>query len=351
MAPHKSKTTYTPALISSAISISLLAAGIYLIDGFGIHQVFSKLALPILRLILVIFIGLITGQIIEETGWTKSLSVLARPIFKYSNLGNLCSVTFTTSLFSGVASNAMLLNYYKDEKINKSQLYLTNLINQLPAYFLHLPSTVFIVIPLTGWAGVLYFIITLAATILRTFGFLVFGHIKLPAIPYGISPEVPLSSAVKDKTSKGLWNEIKRKTPERIMNISIYVIPIYISVFVINSFGFFDTARQFLAEYITTAFLPIEALSVVVLSFFAEFTSGFASAGALQGAGLLTTKQTALALLIGNIIAFPIRTIRHQLPRYIGIFSPKMGTELLLMGQGFRILSLIIVGIIYFYIF
>ena len=112
--------------------------------------------------------------------------------------------------------------------------------------------------------------------------------------------------------------------------------------------GAFQTVRMWLAEYVALNFMPVESLSVVILSFAAEFTSGFAAAGALMEAGVLTTKQTVIALLIGNIVAFPIRALRHQLPRYIGIFSPKLGTQLLLMGQGFRILSLVVVGYIYY---
>jgi hypothetical protein len=57
-----------------------------------------------------------------------------------------------------------------------------------------------------------------------------------------------------------------------------------------------------------------------------------------------------MALLIGNILAFPVRALRHQLPRYIGIFSPRMGTQILLMGQGFRIASIIVVGINYYWV-
>jgi hypothetical protein len=52
--------------------------------------------------------------------------------------------------------------------------------------------------------------------------------------------------------------------------------------------------------------------------------------------------------LIGNILAFPVRALRHQLPRYIGIFSPKMGTQILLMGQAFRVTSIMLVGILYY---
>jgi hypothetical protein len=38
------------------------------------------------------------------------------------------------------------------------------------------------------------------------------------------------------------------------------------------------------------------------------------------------------------------------LPRYVGIFSPKMGTQILLMGQGFRVTSIILVGTVYYFV-
>jgi hypothetical protein len=47
--------------------------------------------------------------------------------------------------FSGVAANAMLLGFYKEGKICRKQLFLSNFVNQFPAYFLHLPTTFFIV--------------------------------------------------------------------------------------------------------------------------------------------------------------------------------------------------------------
>jgi len=151
-----------------------------------------------------------------------------------------------------------------------------------------------------------------------------------------------------NKLEKGLWEGVMENFPKRIIDVTIYVVPVYIIVFLLNAAGVFNMMRSWLAGYFVTTFMPIEALSVVILSFAAEFTSGFAAAGALLDAGVITTKQTVLALLIGNIIAFPIRALRHQLPRYIGIFSPMMGTQLLLMGQGFRVVSLVIMGTIYY---
>jgi hypothetical protein len=116
----------------------------------------------------------------------------------------------------------------------------------------------------------------------------------------------------------------------------------------LNAMGLFEAARQWVAQFVALKVMPIESVSVVILSFAAEFTSGFAAAGALLEAGVLTTKQTVLALLIGNVVAFPIRALRHQLPHYMGIYSPGMGAQLLLMGQGFRVASVVLIGVAYY---
>jgi hypothetical protein len=135
------------------------------------------------------------------------------------------------------------------------------------------------------------------------------------------------------------------------MSVATYVIPIYVAVFLLSNVGLFNWTRQWLAQWVVTSFLPVEALSLVVLSFAAEYTSGFAAAGALMQEGMLSTKQAVLALLVGNVVAFPIRALRHQLPRLMGIFAPRLGMQLLLLGQGFRISSLVVVGAVFYMVF
>jgi hypothetical protein len=350
MAHLKSKAKYKTLVLSFGISAVILIFGIVMLDDLGSQKVFSRLLWPLARLMLFIGAGLVAGQVIEASGWTKFLAALAGPFFRFGNLGNRCSAAFTTAFVSGVTANAMLLDFYKDEKISRRQLFLANFVNQLPAYFLHLPTTLFIVIPLTGRAGGLYFLITFLATLLRTSLFLIYGHFQPFFKKRDYTDQVKETSIPDHNKDKGIWANIREKFPGRIINIATYVIPIYILVFILNAMGLFILARKWLAGYVITTFMPMEALSVVILGFAAEFTSGFAAAGALLDAGVITTKQTVLALLIGNIVAFPIRALRHQLPRYMGIFSPKMGTQLLLMGQSFRVMSIVIVGIIYYYL-
>lgn len=337
--------------ISLGVTFCLLGFGLAHIDGLRFGSLVPRLGFPLFRLMVFICLGLLAGQIIEGLGWTRQVAVLARPFFLFSNLGVHCSAAFTTAFFSGAAANAMLLEFYEQKKITKAQLFLSNYINQLPAFFLHLPTTVFVVLPLTGLAGGLYFFLTFSATVFRTLAFLIFGRFFVSA-PSFLSQEDPAIVPRREKPSQtrfsDLRKKIKKSLPTRLFGILTWVLPIYTLVFLLNAMGVFNYLNQAFTGYVSLELIPVQSLSVVVLSFAAEFTSGFAAAGALMDAGIITVKQTVIALLLGNILAFPIRALRHQLPRYMGIFSPKMGLQLLLSGQIFRILSLILAGILYY---
>jgi hypothetical protein len=253
------KTDFKPLLVSFFISTVALLAGFFLIDELNVHRIVSRLLWPLTRLILFISIGLIAGQIIEATGWTNALAVLARPLFRFSNLGNRCSAAFTAAFFSGVSANAMLLDFYKEDKITRSQLFVSNFMNQLPAFFLHLPTTFFIVIPLTGKAGALYFLLTFLAVMLRTVCLAFWGHFELSK--KGITSNEKIKSTLKTDANKSsdIWQSIKQKFPRRIKRIAVYVVPIYILIFVLNDIGLFKFARQWLSGYVVTTFVPMEA--------------------------------------------------------------------------------------------
>jgi len=347
---HKQlKPDYKGLSVSLILSFLILVSGLIFIDSLTPVRVLQRLFIPLFRLLAFISLGLVLGQYLELSGLTRKLSVLARPLFKFGKLGDRCGSAFTTAFVSGVAANGMLLEFYQDGKITKKQVYLTNFVNHLPAYFLHLPTTFFVVIPLTGLAGIIYFAITLIATLLRVFLFLLFGNLvfKKPA-EYDLASPQPIKP---EGEKKEIWSVIRKKLPVRIMKVFIWILPIYILIYVVNAAGLFKFLNSALSGFVVARIVPVESLSVVILSFVAEFTSGFAAAGALLDSGVITVKQTVIALLTGNIIAFPIRAIRHQLPRYIGIFSPKMGTGMLLLGQFFRVSSIILVGVIYYLVF
>jgi hypothetical protein len=353
---------YQKLIGSIVFTLGILGASMVYFDTLTLDSSIKRLGFPLLRLMGFILIGLLAGHIIEGLGWTRQVAVLARPLFRYSRMGNHCSAAFTTAFISGAAANAMLLAFYEEKKISKLQLFLANYINQFPAFFLHLPTTMFIVLPLTGIAGAFYFLITFLATAFRTICFLVFGHFFLNTSNGFYPGDEKMGKTTPDKPKfqllpkqrqndiSSLLKSIKKLLPLRITNIFIWVLPIYTLVYILQLNGFFDLLNKSLSTYVTIQLMPVESLSVVILSFAAEFTSGFAAAGALMNAGILSVKQTVIALLLGNVLAFPIRAIRHQLPRYLGIFSPKIGLQLLLSGQLFRVVSILIIGTLYYWI-
>ncbi len=348
MARKKAKHPYRDLAVSLGLTLIMLTAGVYGLETLSWPVVGGRLIRPLVRLLGFILVGLAAGQMIEAMGWTRALALAARPVFRFGRLGHRCGAAFMAAFVSGVTANAMLVEFFREGKITRQQLFLTNFVNQFPAFFLHLPTTFFIVMPLTGRAGALYFLLTFAAALLRTLLLLCYGRLRLPLPP----AEAP-ATATDDRPTRGArWKDmlagVRRKLPRRITMVAVYVVPIYVAVFMANTMGWFDFMRDALAHLVVSSFIPVESLSVVVLSFVAEFTSGFAAAGALLDAGVLTVKQTVLALLTGNILAFPIRALRHQLPHYMGIFEPKMGAQLLVMGQALRVGSVALAGAVYF---
>ena len=345
----KRKGSWKTLAGSVAATLVMVAAAFVLLDDMTAEVAFSRIGTPLFRLMGFIAIGLVAGQVIEATGWTRHMAFLARPLFRFAGLGDRCSAAFISAFVSGVTANAMLKNFLEDGSITPRQLFLANFMNQFPAYFLHLPTTFFIVVPLTGKAGVAYFGLTFSALMIRMVILSVAGHMMFDGEQEG---EVKAEGQLPEgKRLVAIRDGIRKRFPSRMINIATWVMPIYVAVFLVHRLGAFDFLNRAFAFMAISHILPVESLSVVVLGFTAEFSSGFAAAGALLDAGVLTVKQTAVALLVGNIVAFPIRAIRHQLPRYAGIFSPKLGTKILLGGQFFRIFSLIIAGTLYWIFF
>lgn len=302
-----------------------------------------KLIRPIIRMIFFVSLGLFLGQLLEGSGLTSSVGILARPFVSWAHLPASSGASFTLAFASGVTANTLLYSSYKDKVINRKELIMANLLNSsLPVYLLHMPTTLFIILPLIGMAGVWYMGLTFLAALLRFFAVLIISRLIF------LKREEQTLSEKKDRPK---FREILRitwpKFKVRIKRMIMIIVPIYLVIFLASDLGFFPWLKLVLAKSTADFLFPVEAMSVIVITLAAEFTSGFAAAGALLEAGSLTMKEVILALLAGNIIGTPVRALRHQVPHYMGIFTPALGGTLLALGQGFRVLSVLIVTILF----
>jgi hypothetical protein len=314
-----------------------------------------KIVWPLTRLLGIMALSLSLSAVVEGMGWSSVVARLSRPMMRLGRLSDHSGAAFTTAFVSGVAANTLLWNAYQEDRMPKRELFLANLLNLgLPSYTLHLPTTFAIIVPLAGPAGLLYMGLTFLAALLRSVFVLVCGRVLLRPPAQECLPGTYCNHAGTDggKTKKDAIVGLLRKyLSERLRRIAMYTVPIYILVVLLQQWGFFVWLQEESAALIRSSAIPVEGLSVVVFSIVAEFAAGAAAAGAMMEAGVLTVKETVIALLFGNVIATPVRSLRHQLPGYLGIFRPAMGAQIILLGQTLRIMSMIITGLFFYVVY
>lgn len=317
-----------------------------------LSEIWFSLAWPLIRLLFFISIGLLVATFIESLNWTSKIATLARPLIKISNLSDTAGASFSMALFSGVSANTMLAEAYEKKTIGKKELILSNLFNSLPTYFLHLPTVFFITAPLIKGAAVIYVGLTFGAAIFRTVSIVFLSRFLLA--PQGATISETSTATESERSGidwRGALDKSLKRFKKRIRKIIRFTVPIYILFFLMHRVGIFDFLERGMADYLS--FLPWltpQSMGIITLHIVAEFTAGLAAAGALLQEGSMSYREVILALLVGNVLSSPIRAIRHQFPYYAGIFQPKMATELIIYNQIFRVGSLMLMGVGYFFV-
>lgn len=338
-----------PIILLAVAAAGLLGAYFSVVEiKLDFESIQSKLITPLIRLMIFLGIGLLFGQLLETTGWTSKLAELARPMTKWANLKDESAASFVSSFVSGIAANTMLVTFHQNGRISRKEVTLTYLLNNgIPMFLLHLPTTFFLVVSLAGRSGAIYLAVTMTAALLRSGLIIVLCKFQLrdTRIVEGRMFEAP--KIPPNQSLSRIWVKFR----DRFVRVALYTAPIYVIVFLLNEYGLFKWMRHGLASSLLGDFIPVEAASMIVFSLTAEFGAGMAAAGALISTGALTEKQAAIALVIGTIVATPVRTIRHQLPTHLGLFNIALGTRLLVLSQGLRVISLIFVTFIYAILF
>ena len=315
-----------------------------------ITMVWQRLVWPLIRLICYISLGLLVANFIEALNWTRWIAYLARPLTRLGHMSEVTGASFSMSIFSGVAANTLLAEAYDKQQLSRRELIIANLFNSLPTYFTHLPTIFFITLPLIHGAAFIYVGITVGAALLRTISIVGISRLCLPAPP--LSATTAESAAQSGPTDwhgalEKSWKRFKR----RIRKILIFTIPIYVIIFIMHRVGYFRELEEIASHYLTfVSWLPPQSLGIITLHMAAELTAGVAAAGALLQEGTLSQREIILALLVGNVLSSPLRAVRHQFPYYAGIFKPALAVRLIVYSQLFRIVSLVLIGVVYYYV-
>jgi hypothetical protein len=298
--------------------------------------VLTQVLLPLLRLCAFIALGLFVANVIESLNWTDRLALVVRPLLRAGRLSSTTGASFSLVFVSGISANTLLSEAYDQGRLSRRELFLANLFNAIPRFFLHLPTVFFLTAPMIGLGAVFYVLCTLASSFLQTLLVVVGGRLLLR--PADVSDDPPAVQrqriGLKGAVEKGL-----RRLKKRLGKVLLFMVPVYLLFYLLNTHGFFALLETFLANHVSfLSWLNPKSFGIIVFMVTAEFSAGLAAAGALLSGDSLTVQEVVLALLVGNILATPIRTVRHQLPYYSGIYAPRLALQLVVAGQAVRTL-------------
>ena len=295
---------------------------------------------PLTRLLFAMCLGLLIANIVEALRWTRPLARLSAPLVRLARLREAAGASFSMAFFSPAAANALLSDSHAKGEISLRELVLANLFNSLPAYMVHLPTMLFMLWPVLGAPALIYTGLTLAAAALRTLFTVGLGHFLLPPL-HGencIECRLPQEKVTLKSAALKAWKRFRRRLPKLVM----FTIPVYVAMYLMQHYGLFRTAEAWLSDHTPwLGFIRPEALGIVLLSLAAEIGASLSAAGSALHMGGLTPPEVIIALLVGNILSTPMRTVRHQFPAYAGYYSPGLAFKLIFYNQLLRTITMI----------
>ncbi len=127
-----------------------------------------------------------------------------------------------------------------------------------------------------------------------------------------------------------------------IKRIVAITIPTTFIVFILMEIGVFDTFASYLSGVSTYFPIPLEGLTIIAAQF-GNFIAANTIASNLLTTGVLTGKEVVITLLVADVLSTIMVTVRWLIPYYLGIFGPRIGTEIMVLATTIRTGIMIVV--------
>ncbi len=303
-------------------------------------DIWRLLIFPLAKLLCGLILGVFIANILESMKWSRFLARLSRPFASLAHFGPRTQTAFTLAFLSPHTTNAQLSEAYRAGAISQRELFLASLFASFPAYLAHLPTLFFLIFPVLGTATFTYVFLTFLAALFRTLSVLLIARKLLPAT----SSEAAETEASGHPSLREALRKAISRALARLPGLLFATVPVYLLVFYAQQQGIFESLRLWLAEqpfWITQ--LSPKACGIVVLQLIAELGLALGAAASLLSLGGIDREEVIVALLIGNILATPLRALRHQFPSYAGYFTPLLGLRLVFVNQSFRFFFMVLV--------
>ena len=289
-----------------------------------------------------LLIGIFIAELLIEKGIINKFSPVGKPFVKLSNLPEECALAFATAFLNTRAGNAMLIDFYREGKIGKKELYIASLMNAFPAMVRHWNSLIPVLLATLGTLGLLYFGILVLIGFIQTTVFAFAGKLLIKS-PKQIKDVQRYTKNSQEPFKKVLRKALAKTKKHSIPILKTIVLATYITALLIAA-GFFEYLTSLVKDF--AAFLPLSPEEIsVALSAMASSIAAYTLGANLLKAGLISEKALIRSLLLGSVLA-NITFLRVSIPYYVGLYGPKDGTKIMFISITTRsaiILCLILV--------
>ena len=290
------------------------------------------------RIVPVIAIGILVTSFAVNIGLMKKFDRLIKPLSSKANISTLSALSVVTCTFSTTAGFSMLSDGLNEKIVSEREVIATTLISSFPSNLSHLfPYFIPVVVPILGLAtGVLYVCLVGLAAFLKTcFGIFLariwlkdaetFSKPQLSTNLDQVRASVGDNKSALNKSAKSTYKMLKRIVPT--MFITLFLVSVAVEL------NLFDSFSTILGPLTNSLGLESEVVLISATEIVNTY-AGLILAGSLLGEGLISPKGVLIALLLGNVVSFSARFVKHSLPLHVSLFGPKLGSKTVAINAG-----------------
>ncbi|MCD4767047.1 MAG: hypothetical protein K8R34_11105 [Methanosarcinales archaeon] len=285
----------------------------------------------VIKIVPIITIGIFATGLAVNLGLMRKFDRLVKPLSAKARISGTSALSVLTCTFSSTAGYSMLSEGLNNKRISEREVIAVSLITSFPGILSHL-FTFFIpvVIPILGFTtGVIYVCLRGFVALLKTCLGIFLARLWLKDIDNqstnsqsSVSNPVHTSIDKKhalNKSAASTYKMLKRITP--IMFITLFLTSVAMEL------GIFQSFSKILDPVMNILGLESE-IALISATLIVNTYSGMILSGSLLGDGMISTKGVLIALLLGNVISFSTRFVKHSLPLHVSLFGPKLGGKI-----------------------
>ncbi len=298
-----------------------------------------------IKISIIVIVSMFAMNYIINTGIMQKISKIMEPLTKHLNINPFSMSSILTCFISPTVGYTILAKGLNNNKLNEKELIGSSLANSFPSVLSHI-FTFFIpvVIPILGFTGILFVLIRLGVAFIKS----IIGITYLTIISKNKNFEVfdeSINISKKENLKKSLNSTLKFS--RRL--IPIMFITMFLVIFLSNT-GVFDYLNN-LVKPVTNMLGLNPNIGILSLTEIMNVQAAIIMAGGLLNENILSPRGVLIGLIIGNVLTFSTRYIKHSLPLHVSLFGTKLGTKIVMINAAITLLLdiLIVIGLLFIF--